>query len=160
MTTSTMKQQSAKRQFLRTSASRSHRNKPAFFGAAAANTHIHYRNGRNPAALQDALTNTAHGGCQTVGEYGLFGPLFHFLNERTGKPWQRVARELRLRFAQHQLSEAQIRILASDFVDFHVDDDGTQLRFSEGLLAGQPLISGWRRRLFVCPRTGLLKPLV
>lgn len=86
----------------------------------------------------------------------IFGPIAGFLGARIGARWSLVVAELRSRLG----SEIDFRCLSpqlAELVEFHVVNEGGQLLHGSGLLKGQPLQSGWRRRLYVCPTTGRLK---
>jgi hypothetical protein len=44
-----------------------------------------------------------------------------------------------------------------ELVEFRAVEENGQLYHGSGLLQGQALQAGWRRKLYVCPATGRLK---
>ena len=80
----------------------------------------------------------------------------HFLTNRTGLNWAKILTELR--FASGSDAEYH-RILNGlmDFVETDVVGTSTQPRHGSGLMVGQPLTAGWRRRLYVCPVSNRLE---
>lgn len=86
----------------------------------------------------------------------LFGPIAGFLGSRIGARWSQILAELCDRLG----SEAYFRKVLpqlSDLVEFNAVIDNGVLGHGSGLLKGQPLQAGWRRRLYVCPISGRLK---
>jgi hypothetical protein len=86
----------------------------------------------------------------------IFGPVSSFLASRIGARWQHVVTELCDRLG----SESNYRRILpklTELVEFQVVLENGQLYHGSGLLQGQPLQAGWRRRLYVCPITGRLK---
>ncbi|RLS41111.1 MAG: hypothetical protein DWH78_02895 [Planctomycetota bacterium] len=86
----------------------------------------------------------------------IFGPVAGFLGARIGARWSVVAAELSSRLGSEIDFRCVIPQLA-ELVEFHVVNIDGQLCHGSGLLKGQPLHAGWRRRLYVCPKTGRLK---
>jgi hypothetical protein len=108
------------------------------------------RKGRR-AVVDDSINPT-----MTCRPRRIFGPIAGFLGARIGARWSLIAAELCSRLG----SEIDVRSLIpqlSDLVELHVVSENGQLCHGSGLLKGQPLQAGWRRRLYVCPTTGRLK---
>lgn len=86
----------------------------------------------------------------------LFGPVAGFLASRIGARWNLVIAELCDKLG----SEANLRRTlpqVSELVEFNAVAVDGKLCHGSGLLKGQRLQAGWRRRLYVCPTTGRLK---
>ncbi len=86
----------------------------------------------------------------------IFGPIAGFLASRIGARWHQVLAELSDRLG----NEADFRAILprlSELVEFNVVQIDGQLFHGSGLLKGQTLLAGWRRRLYVCPVSGRLK---
>jgi len=86
----------------------------------------------------------------------LFGPVASFLKSRIGARWNQVVAELCDKLG----SEAGFHRIVpqvSELVEFNVVEADGGLCHGSGLLKGQPLQAGWRRRLYVCPTTGRLR---
>jgi hypothetical protein len=78
-----------------------------------------------------------------------------FLLNRVGLTWSRIQADLR----QSVSSDAEYRQILHGllaFVETHVVGTAAHPRHGSGILMGLPLISGWRRRLFVCPESDQL----
>lgn len=88
----------------------------------------------------------------------VFGPVSAYLRSRLGKSWTTVLAELHSRLANEHQFRCVVSQLA-DHVDFHVENSNGTLRHGTGLLRGQPLLAGWRRRYYVCPDTGKLRKI-
>jgi hypothetical protein len=69
----------------------------------------------------------------------MFGPIAVFLGARIGARWSHILAEL------------------AELVEFRAVEENGQLYHGSGLMQGQPLQAGWRRKLYVCPTTGRLK---
>lgn len=79
-----------------------------------------------------------------------------FLINRIGHPWTQITAELH-EMAATEEEYHQIVHGLSAFVETSVIGAWNQPRHGSGLLAGQPLMIGWRRRLYVCPVGGQLR---
>jgi hypothetical protein len=86
----------------------------------------------------------------------LFGPVATFLGSRVGCRWSRILLELEDRLGTNPDFRRLLPQLA-DFVEIHVAEHHGTLCHGAGLLRGQPLRAGWRKRLYVCPNTGRLR---
>lgn len=85
----------------------------------------------------------------------VFGPLASFLNSRIGCRWAQILVELSDRLE----TEDRFRVvlpMVGELVEFRTVYRDGKLCYGSGLLAGQPLRAGWRRRLYVCPQSGRL----
>lgn len=85
----------------------------------------------------------------------VFGPLASFLNSRIGSKWSLVLVELCDRLETEDRFRAVLPGLG-ELVEFRAIRRNGQLCHGSGLLMGQPLKAGWRRRLYVCPESGRL----
>lgn len=85
----------------------------------------------------------------------VFGPLASFLNSRIGSRWAQVLVELSDRLETEDRFRAVLPSL-SELVEFRAVRRDGNLCYGSGLLMGQPLMAGWRRRLYVCPESGRL----
>ena len=84
----------------------------------------------------------------------LFGPIAGFLASRIGCRWSRILLEL-----ADRLDSDFRRVLPqlADLVELDVEEHDGVLCHGSGLLGGQRLQAGWRKRLYVCPETGRLR---
>ena len=88
----------------------------------------------------------------------LFGPVSSFLMSRIGARWTEIRRELAERLGE----DVDVRRVIEQLMELvEVDVVPTSGGFchGSGLLKGQKLQAGWRRRLYVCPRTGRLRKI-
>lgn len=90
---------------------------------------------------------------------GVLGPIATFLKGRVGRPWQKIWRELKLRFAGIPFNPAELKAQVADFVEFDVLQKDGFLCHGSGLWSGRPLTGGWRQRFFVCPVSGQLRQI-
>jgi hypothetical protein len=86
----------------------------------------------------------------------LFGPIAVFLGARIGARWSQILAELADRLGDDSNFRTVLPRL-TQLVEFRAVEENGQLYHGSGLLKGQPLQAGWRRKLFVCPATGRLK---
>ena len=91
----------------------------------------------------------------------VFGPIAVFLGARIGARWSQILAELADRLGMDSDFRKVLPQL-TELVEFRAVEEDGQLYHGSGLLQGQPLQAGWRRKLYVCPTTGRLKrmPLV
>ena len=91
----------------------------------------------------------------------IFGPIAVFLGARIGARWSQILAELADRLGMDSDFRKVLPQL-TELVEFRAVEEDGQLYHGSGLLQGQPLQAGWRRKLYVCPTTGRLKrmPLV
>lgn len=85
----------------------------------------------------------------------VFGTLGSFLNSRIGHRWVQVLLELSDRLETEDRFRAVLPRVG-ELVEFRTVERGGKLCHGSGLMMGQPLRAGWRRRLYVCPRSGRL----
>lgn len=86
----------------------------------------------------------------------LFGPLAGFLCARIGARWDRILAELANRLGD-EVEFRRVLSQLTELVEYRAVEENGQLYHGSGLLQGQPLQAGWRRKLYVCPTTGRLK---
>ena len=86
----------------------------------------------------------------------VFGPMAVFLGARIGARWSHILAELADRLGVDSNFRKVLPQL-TELVEFRAVEDDGQLYHGSGLLQGQPLQAGWRRKLYVCPTTGRLK---
>ena len=79
-----------------------------------------------------------------------------FLTSRIGLKWSEILAELRSAAGSESEYHCMLHGL-TEFVETNVIGTWIQPRHGSGLLAGQPLTIGWRRRLYVCPATNQLQ---
>jgi len=98
------------------------------------------------------------GGGKMLNEH--LAPLRRFLQSCVGRPWDQVFAEICANLSRDSAVQDHVRDHVPDFVVTHVIlIDGVPC-FAEGRVHGQPLGGGFlRQRLYVCPRTGLLRRL-
>jgi hypothetical protein len=111
---------------------------------------------RNSSGSRLAIAEESIVGQMTCRPKKLFGPVAAFLNSRIGARWSQVLAELRDRLDNDSDWRRVLPQLA-ELVEFNVTEQDGILLHGCGLMAGQPLQSGWRRRLYVCPSSGRLK---
>jgi len=70
--------------------------------------------------------------------------------------WTEIIADLRLVACSNAEFHRMLHAL-SEFVETSVIGTWDQPRHGSGLLTGQPLTEGWRRRLYVCPDSDQLK---
>lgn len=93
------------------------------------------------------------------------GPLRRYLLSQVGRPWNKVFSEICANINRNSAVQDHVRDHVWDFVEVNaIEIDGVPCfgggsRFgSRGY--GMPLHSSWRRnKLYVCPRTGILKKI-
>jgi hypothetical protein len=96
------------------------------------------------------------GGTKRLNEH--LGPLARFLQSRVGQPWNRIFSEICAHIDRNSAVQDHVRDHLADFVAVKVILIDGQPCQAEGQGYGQPLTRGrFRPRLYVCPRTGLLK---
>jgi len=105
-----------------------------------------------------ALTTTALVPQMSSRPKKLFGPVATFLASRVGCRWSRILLELEDRLGTHPDFRRLLPQLAN-FVEIHVAEQNGVLCHGSGLLRGQPLRTGWRKKLYVCPDTGRLRKI-
>ena len=86
----------------------------------------------------------------------VFGPIAVFLGARIGARWSHILAELADRLGVDSNFRKVLPQL-TELVEFRAVEEDGQLYHGSGLLQGQPLQAGWRRKLYVCPTTGRLK---
>jgi hypothetical protein len=98
------------------------------------------------------------GGGKMLNEH--LAPLRRFLESCVGRPWDEVFAEICENISRDSAVQDHVRDHVADFVVTHVVlIDGVPC-FGEGRFHGQPVGGGFfRQRLYVCPRTGLLRRL-
>lgn len=133
--------------------------------------------GMLPAPHSNFLENMASASKQRLGGHGrvavdvlnlnapmscsrkkLFGPIAGFLLSRLDARWSRILAELCERLGT-EVDCRQVLPQLSDLVECNVVVENGELRHGSGLLRGQPLQAGWRRRFYVCPESGRLKKI-
>ena len=83
----------------------------------------------------------------------------HFLTSRIGLSWNQILADLRS-VVQSETEYCRMLHVLADFVETNVTGGPSdELRHGTGLLIGQPLTAGWRRRLYVCPVSDRLLPI-
>ncbi len=98
------------------------------------------------------------GGSKMLNEH--LAPLRRFLESCVGRPWDDVFAEVCANISRDSAVQDHVRDHVADFVITHVLlIDGVPCD-AEGRFYGQPLLHAHlRQRLYVCPRTGLLRRL-
>lgn len=86
----------------------------------------------------------------------MFGPVAVFLGARIGARWSHILAELADRLGVDSDFRKVLPQLM-ELVEFRAVEENGQLYHGSGLLQGQPLQAGWRRKLYVCPSTGRLQ---
>lgn len=86
----------------------------------------------------------------------IFGPVAVFLGARIGARWSHILAELADRLGVDSNFRKVLPQL-SELVEFRAVEENGQLYHGTGLLKGQLLQAGWRRKLYVCPTTGRLR---
>lgn len=86
----------------------------------------------------------------------MFGPIAVFLGARIGARWSHILAELADRLGVDSDFRKVLPQL-TELVEFRAIEENGQLYHGSGLLQGQPLQAGWRRKLYVCPTTERLK---
>gem|GEM_PF-2993994 len=92
--------------------------------------------------------------CRSIVGRGVTTP--RFLTSRIGRKWAAILAELRSASWSNAEFHGMVHAL-SEFVETNAIGAWNQPRHGSGLLAGQPLTVGWRRRLYVCPDSDQLK---
>ena len=82
----------------------------------------------------------------------------HFLTSRLGLSWTQILADLRS-VARSEAEYCQMLHALAAFVETSVTGSSDGPRHGTGLLVGQPLTAGWRRRLYVCPGSDRLLPI-
>jgi hypothetical protein len=85
-------------------------------------------------------------------------PLYRYLAAQVGRPWDKVYSEIRARVEAGNAVQFHILQHLYDKVEVHVEIDENGTLWTIGYGGRHPLNPGYRqRRLYVCPRTGLLR---
>jgi hypothetical protein len=107
---------------------------------------------------REGIKARAHGADKRLNEH--LAPLRRFLESRVGQPWDDVFAEICANVSRDSAVQDHVRDHVADFVATHVVlVDGVPC-VAEGRFYGWPLGRGFpRQRLYVCPRTGLLRRL-
>jgi hypothetical protein len=78
-----------------------------------------------------------------------------FLTSRIGLVWYQILAELRS-ITRNEAEYRRTYHVFAEFVETYVSGTSDEPKHGTGLLIGQPLTSGWRRRLYVCPASARL----
>jgi hypothetical protein len=107
---------------------------------------------------REGIKARARGADKRLNEH--LAPLRRFLESCVGRPWDDVFAEICANLSRDSAVQDHVRDHVADFVVRQVVlIDGVPC-FGEGRFHGQPLGGGFfRQRLYVCPRTGLLRRL-
>jgi hypothetical protein len=123
-----------------------------------------YRRRRQRLAPEDqprreGMKVRAAGGSKRLNEH--LAPLRRFLESCVGRPWDQVFAEICENISRDSAVQDHVRDHVPDFVATHVLlIDGVPCNGAGGWAYGWPLTRAFpRRRLYVCPHTGLLRRL-
>ena len=78
-----------------------------------------------------------------------------FLTSRIGLVWYQILAELRS-ITRTEAEYCRMFYVFTEFVETNVTGSSEEPKHGTGLLIGQPLTAGWRRRLYVCPASARL----
>jgi hypothetical protein len=106
---------------------------------------------------REGITVRSRGGSKILNEH--LAPLRRFLESCVGRPWDRVFAEICANISRNNAVQDHVRDHVKDFVTTRVVEiDGVPCNADGGWVHGRPLAET-RHRLYVCPRTGLLRRL-
>jgi hypothetical protein len=106
---------------------------------------------------REGIKARARGDEKSLNEH--LGPLRRFLESCVGRPWDRVFAEICENISRDSAVQDHVRDHVKDFVTTQVIEiDGVPCNGEGGWTYGWPLARA-HRRLYVCPRTGLLRRL-
>jgi hypothetical protein len=126
-------------------------------GAAKGYRRALKRMGIEGAPRGEGMKRRHRGGTKFLNEH--LGPLRRYLDAQVGRPWDKVFSEICAHIDRASAVQDHVRDHVADYV---VTDvvliDGIACSGEGGRCYGQPLHEmSWRRRWYVCPRTGLLR---
>jgi hypothetical protein len=101
-------------------------------------------------------TSTNEDNCSLINGHRCRVP--HFLTSRIGLSWTQILADLRS-VARSEADYCQMLHVFAEFVETIVTGSSDKPRHGTGLLIGQSLTAGWRRRLYVCPVSDRLLPI-
>jgi hypothetical protein len=84
------------------------------------------------------------------------GPLRRFLWSQVGRPWNKVFSEISAHIRLDSAVQSHVLDHLRDFVEVHVRLENGIAIATDGLWRGRPVNSS---RLYVCPRTGILRAI-
>lgn len=84
-------------------------------------------------------------------------PLKRFLEKQVGRPWDHVFAEICQHLRVDSVIQGHVRDHIDDFVETQVIEIDGVLCHGQGWSRGRPLQSRFGAKLYVCPRTGLLR---
>ncbi len=106
---------------------------------------------------RESIKARARGDEKSLNEH--LGPLRRFLESCVGRPWDRVLAEICENISRDSAVQDHVRDHVADFVATQVIEiDGVPCNGEGRWAYGRPLAQ-MHRRLYVCPRTGLLRRL-
>ncbi len=115
------------------------------------------RYGEDGPPVRDGIKACWHGRTKYLNEH--LGPLRRYLDKQVGRPWDKIFSEICENISRNNAVQDHVRDHVKDFVTTQVIEmDGVPCNGEGGWWFGRPLAQT-RHRLYVCPRTGLLRRL-
>jgi hypothetical protein len=112
--------------------------------------------GLDAGPRREGMKRVWGGGTKSLNEH--LGPLRRFLLGQVGRPWDQVFAEICEHLRVDSAVQDHVRDHVWDYVERNVIVVNGEPCFGAGWWHGRPLRGSWRD-LYVCPRSGLLKPV-
>jgi hypothetical protein len=104
---------------------------------------------------REGMKRATRGGTKSLNEH--LGPLRRYLNKQVGRPWNKVFAEICANLSRDSAVQDHVRDHVFDFVAVNVFElDGVLYERTKWGYEF-PLHASWRRSLYICPATGLLR---